>query len=147
MYTIGFLVFLVLTLIAVVLTLISGRRKARGPHLVRALSTVVLLITAVVFAFLMATERTFPAYEMGIHRYFSMSVACIVPLLVLSGILLWNKPGARRLHQVCIVAFLVAAAGAFGTGIWILSLSTVIEVGAIAVDEDRGRVDPGVRIK
>lgn len=123
-YTILFLVGLSLTSVAMALTVVSGRKGHRRTHLIRAISTVVLLAVAVVFAFLMqAYERKLPAREMGIHRIFSMTVAWVVPFVVITGILLWRNPRWRRLHQICVGVLLIGTVGALVTGIWVLSLS------------------------
>jgi hypothetical protein len=123
-YTLWFLICLGLTVLAIVATVVAGRQAERHRHLRRALTTIVLLGLTVVFAVLMARhERTFPDDVMRIHRVFSISVSCILPLVAISGIMLWTRPEWRRVHRVCVAAFLLAALGASLTGVWMLSLS------------------------
>ncbi len=123
MYTTAFLIFLGATVVAIVLTVLAGLRKRRRAHLVRAITTVVLLAITIYFAYQMDTERVFPVEEMKIHRIFSRSIACIVPLLVFTGAMLWRRPGWRPAHRLFIVLFLVDALCAAVTGIWVLYLS------------------------
>jgi hypothetical protein len=123
--TSGFLLFLSLTVVGVVMTLVSGLQKRRRPHIVRAVVTVALLAVTILFAFLMAGVRVFPAREMAIHRVFSVSVAVLVPLVAASGILLARRPTLRWPHRACVSAFLVMAVGALVTGVWVLWLSSL----------------------
>ena len=124
-YTTWFLVCLGLTVMVVLLTLRSGLKKERGQHLIRALSSVVLLAITVVFAYLMGEyEKEFPAGHMRVHRFFSLSVAGVVPLVALSGAVLWRRPNWRNVHRTFVVLFLCGAAGATVTGIWMLAVSS-----------------------
>ena len=90
-------------MVAIVFTVLAGLRKRRRAHLARAITTVVLLAITVFFAYQMKTERDFPVEEMKIHRIFSTSIACIVPLLALTGAMLWRRPGWRTAHRLFIV--------------------------------------------
>ncbi|MCA8954665.1 MAG: hypothetical protein KDC87_01245 [Planctomycetes bacterium] len=122
--TIGFLVSLLLTVVALVLTLVSGKTGHRRAHLARAIITVLLLGTTVVFALLLGEVRQFPAREMGIHKIFSRTGVFLVPPIVLTGALLWRRPTWRTAHRVCVLLFLLAVLGAASTGLWVLWLST-----------------------
>lgn len=124
-YTLTFLSLLVTTVGLMVLTMHAGIRKHRRAHLARALATVALLCATVVFAYLMSKyERLLPEREMAIHRIFSMTVAVAVPAVAITGILLWRDARWRRWHRWCVGLLVTATAAAFGTGMWVLFLST-----------------------
>jgi hypothetical protein len=123
-YTIMFLILLLFTAVMMGMTVLAGIRKQRRTHVVRAITTVVSLTAAVIFAYLMSLyERVLPPREMAIHRIFSMTVAGITPAVVITGILLWRKPRWRRAHRWCVGVLVLATVGALGTGLWVLFLS------------------------
>ena len=122
--TIGFLVSLALTVVALLVTVVSGLRKQRHAHLRRAIVTVLLMAVTIVFAFLLGDVREFPAEEMAIHKIFSRTGAYMVPPVAITGAMLWRRPGWRWPHRLCIGVFLVGVLGAAVTGVWILALST-----------------------
>ena len=123
-YTVTFLILLLCTATMMGMTVHAGLRKRRRAHLARAITTIVLLTVSVVFAYLMSLyERVLPAREMGIHRIFSMTVACTVSAVVITGILLWRNPRWRRAHQWCVGVLVLATVCALGTGLWVLFLS------------------------
>lgn len=125
-YTTWFLVCLGLTVVAVVMTLRSGLRKNRRQHLIRALSSVLFLAVTVVFAYLMGEyERKFPETHMKIHKVFSLGVAAVVPMVALTGALLWRRPGWRNAHRIFVLVFLCGVAGASVTGVWMLAVSSL----------------------
>ena len=125
-YTVTFLTLLPVTAVLMGMTVRAGLRKRRRAHVTGAVSTVLSLSATVVFAYLMSLhERVLPGREMGIHRVFSMTVACVVPAVVITGILLWREPRWRRAHQWCVGVLVLGTIGAFGTGIWVLLLSHV----------------------
>ncbi len=124
--TIGFLVALLLTVVALGATLVSGLRRRRKPHLVRAIATVVLLATTVVFALLLGEVRHFPEWEMSVHKIFSRAGAFLVVPIVVTGAMLWRRPGWRSAHRVFVGLFLIAVLGAAATGVWVLWLSTPV---------------------
>ncbi len=122
--TIGFLVFLTLTVVALAATVVSGVRRQRRAHLRRAIGTVVLMVVTIVFAFLLGDVREFPAAEMEIHKIFSRTSAYMVPPVAITGCLLLRQPGWRWPHRACVGGFLVGVLGAAVTGVWVLALST-----------------------
>ena len=123
-YTITFLILLPFTAVMMGMTVHAGMRKRRWAHVVRAITTVALLNATVVFAYLMSLyERQLPEREMGIHRIFSMTVAGVVPIVAITGILLWRNPRWRRAHRWCVGVLVLATVGAFGTGMWVLFVS------------------------
>lgn len=123
---VGFLSFLGLTVVGLVVTVIAGLKKQRRVHLFRALTTVVLLGVTIVFAFLLGGVRDFPPDEMAIHKIFSRTGAYMVIPVTFTGAMLWNRPGWRWAHRACIAVFLAGVLGAAVTGVWVLSLSTPV---------------------
>ena len=124
-YTASFLVFLVLTALAMAWTVRDGLRRNRLGHVRRALSTVALLVVTVVLAYLMGQhERHLPEDAMRVHRWFSVSVAVDVPLVALTGIGLWRNEKYRNAHRALVTLLVLATLGAFSTGLWVLFHST-----------------------
>ena len=122
--TIGFLLFLALTVVALILTVRSGLTRQRQQHLRRAITMIVLLAITIYFAFRLGGVRNFPDAEMAIHKIFSRTAAYMVIPLVATGWMLWRRPGWRTAHRLCIGVFLSAVLGAAVTGVWVLWLST-----------------------
>ncbi len=123
-YTVMFLILLLCTAAVMGMTVHAGLRKRRRAHLARAITTIVLLVGTVAFAYLMsAYERVLPEREMATHRIFSTTVTYTVPAVVITGILLWRNPRWRRAHQSCVGVLVLATVCALGTGLWALYLS------------------------
>ena len=113
-----------LTVVALVATLIAGLKKQRRAHVFRAVTTVVLLVVTIVFAFLLGKVRDFPPEEMAIHKIFSRTGAYMVIPVAFTGAMLWRGPAWRWVHRACVAIFLLAVLAASGTGIWVFSLSS-----------------------
>lgn len=126
--TVMLLLFLGLTVAAIVVTLILGLKKRRRAHLVSAITTTVLLAVTVVFALLLGRVRDFPPDQMAIHKIFSHSATYTFLAVVLTGVMLWNAPGWRWVHRTCIALFLLATLAATCTGLWVYSLSTPVTI-------------------
>ena len=124
-YTSGFLLGLLVTVLVMIRTIQSGIASDRRAHLRRALATVVSLAVTVLFAYLMsAHERLMPEREMDIHRIFSRAITWTVPFVAGTGALLWRYPGWRWPHRICVVVLLLATLGAAVTGVWALCVSS-----------------------
>ncbi len=122
--SITFFVALGLTVVAVVLTVRSGRRGDRRSHVIRALSTVALLIATIVLALMLGQVRDFPDPAMAIHKVIARTAGLLVLPVIFTGIMLWRRPGWRIVHRGCVYGMVVMLAIAIGPGIWVFSLST-----------------------
>lgn len=111
------------TLVLLGATLASGFRGRRRMHLRLAPVLLAALGITIVLAERMGEARRFPAAEMRIHLWFAKSATLLVLPVVVSGLLLLRRPGARIWHRVAVLVFLAAALTATGTGIWAYSLS------------------------
>ena len=121
---ITFFLTLGVTVVAVFMTLQTGRRGQRRAHLVRALCTVGLLGVTIVLALWLGEQRDFPEQAMAIHKIFARTAGLMVFPVVGTGIMLWHRPAWRIVHRSCVYLFLVAILVASGTGIWVFALST-----------------------
>ena len=119
-----FWIFFSLTLIGLAVTLITGLLAQRRLHLVLGPTCVVLLVVTIVMAERMTANRSFPPHEMAIHLWFAKTAAALMLPVIVTGLVLWRTARWRRLHFWCVVAFLVMAVTASGTGVWVFSLST-----------------------
>ena len=122
--SITFFLALGATLVAVFMTVQTGRRGDRKPHLVRALSTVGLLGVTILLALWLGEQRDFPTDAMDIHKIFARTAGLLVLPVVGTGIVLWHRPSWRIAHRACVYLLLVVLLVAVGTGIWVFSLST-----------------------
>ena len=122
--SITFFVALGLTVLGVLLTVQSGRRGDRRVHLIRALSTVALLVVTIMLALWLGRQREFPDDAMATHTIFARTAGLLVLPVALTGIMLWRRPSWRIAHRVCVYLLAVVLVIAIGTGIWMFSLST-----------------------
>ena len=122
--SITFFLALGVTLVAVLMTVRTGRRGDRRAHLARALSTVGLLGVTILLALWLGEQREFPKEAMAIHKIVARTAGLLVLPVVCTGIMLWQRPSWRIAHQACVYLFLVVILAAVGTGIWVFSLST-----------------------
>ena len=124
--SITFFLALAITVAAAFTTLQSGRRGDRRAHLVRALSTVVLLAVTVVMAHWLGKHREFPEELMAIHKIIARVAGLMVVPVVCTGIMLWHRPSWRIAHRTCVYVFLAGILVATGTGIWVFALSSPV---------------------
>ncbi|MEE9128292.1 MAG: hypothetical protein V3U11_14260 [Planctomycetota bacterium] len=122
--SITFFLALGATLVAVFMTVQTGRRGDRMAHLVRALSTVGLLGVTILLALWLGEQLDFPTDAMDIHKIFARTAGLLVLPVVGTGIVLWHRPAWRIAHRACVYLLLVVLLIAVGTGIWVFSLST-----------------------
>ena len=119
-----FWVFFSLTLLGLAAAMVTGLRGKRRLHLVLAPVCVVLLTVTIVEAERMTGNRSFPPHEMSIHLWFAKTAAALMLPVIVTGLVLWRTARWRRIHFWCVLAFLVMAVTASGTGVWVYSLST-----------------------
>lgn len=122
--SITFFVALALTTVGVVVTMRAGRRGDRGSHLRRALATVALLIVTIVLALMLGKARDFPDPAMAIHKAIARTTGFLVLAVIFTGIMLWRRPGWRRVHRTCVYVTAVMLVVAIVTGTWAFCLST-----------------------
>ena len=120
----AFFASLALSALGIVVTMRAGRRGDRRSHLRRALTTVVLMIVAIVLALMLGEVRNFPDHAMTIHRFMARVTGALVLAVVFTGIMLWRRPGWRVLHRGLVYLLVVLMAAAVGTGTWAFLLST-----------------------
>lgn len=122
--TLGFWIGFALTLVALVVSLVSGFRRKRRLHLVTGPLTLVLLAVTVVLTEQLMRNYTFPEESLRFHLHFAKAGGlCAVPVL-LTGLWLWRNPRARLWHRLAVVVFVVAALLATGTGLWLFQQGT-----------------------
>jgi hypothetical protein len=119
-----FWVFFSLTLLGLAAAMVTGLRGPRRVHLVLGPACVVLLTLTIVEAERMTGNRSFPRDEMAIHLWFAKTAAALMLPVIVTGVVLWRTARWRRAHFWCVIAFLVMAVTASGTGIWVYSMST-----------------------
>lgn len=111
------------TLVLLIATIASGLRRRRVAHLVFALLAVGLLTLTIVLAERVGAARTFPPGPMRIHLWFAQSAACMVLPVVVTGVVLWRRPGFRWAHRVAVLVFLLLTVSASATGTWVFGMS------------------------
>ncbi len=105
-------------------TVCTGFLRRRKLHLALALATVAFLTVTVLLTEALLRAVDFPKREMGIHLVFAKTAALLVLPVAGTGILTWKRAKWRRVHLGCVVAFLLVAVAAAGTGLWAYSLAT-----------------------
>lgn len=122
--TIAFWSMLSLTLVLLGTALVTGRRRLRRAHLWVGPLTMLSLLVTVLLAEQLVRRYEFPERPMAIHLVFAKTAGFLALPVIVSGVWLVFRPGLRRLHQVAVGLFVLAAVIATGTGLWIFSLAT-----------------------
>jgi hypothetical protein len=124
MIVLGFWVSFALTVVALALALVTGRRGRRRAHLVVGPLALVLLAIAILFAEKLASVRSFPPGALAVHLVFAKTGALLALPVIVTGLLLLRNPRWRRAHWCCVLLFLAGVLTATGTGAWVFARST-----------------------
>ncbi|MGE3173140.1 MAG: hypothetical protein AB7O97_10990 [Planctomycetota bacterium] len=106
------------TLALLATALVSGLRGGRRLHLVAGPLTLVSLAVTVVLTEQLMRGYRFPEQALRVHLWFAKAGGALALPVLLTGIWLWRRPAARRWHLAAVLAFVVGALLATGTGVW-----------------------------
>ncbi len=79
------------------------------------------LVVAILLTEKLARLYAFDPEVQRIHLIFAKAGGLLAIPVVLTGLLLWRKPGARRVHRLAVWIFVVATLLATATGVWMFS--------------------------
>ena len=116
-----FWVALVATVALLLLALVSGLRRHRRAHLVAGPAAMVSLAIAILLTEQLARLYEFPEPIRSIHLVCAKIGGLLAIPVILTGVWLWRRPGARRAHRVAVFAFVAATLVATVTGLWMCS--------------------------
>jgi len=122
--TVPFWIALVVTVVLIVVTLLTGFLRKRKAHLWLGPLTVISLTIAIVLTERLMGNYTFPEDELAIHLVFAKAGGLMAIPVVISGIWLWRTERARIWHRCLVFLWLAAVLTATGTGLWMFALST-----------------------
>lgn len=121
--TVGFLVFLTLTVLLLVAVILTGFKAKRKVHLRLVAITIVSLATAIYYA-----ERLGTLYDLEasgriypIHLWIAKAATVSYVLPLVTGFLTLKNPGMRRRHRWCaflVVTLTLAAAVTGAAMVW-----------------------------
>jgi len=109
---------LVVTVVLMVATLVTGWRRRRRAHLWLGPLTMVALAATIVLTEQLMARYDFPADVRAIHLPCAKAGGLLALPVVLTGVWLWQRPAARRWHQIAVYVWLVSVLIATGTGLW-----------------------------
>lgn len=123
--TVPFWIALVVTVLMIVMSLITGFRRKRKVHLWLGPLTLVAMAIAIVLTEQLMSNYTFPDDELAIHLVFAKAGGLLAIPVALTGLWLWRTEKARLWHRVSVFVWLAAVLTATGTGLWMFALGTL----------------------
>ncbi|MEY4830273.1 MAG: hypothetical protein RLZZ562_2069 [Planctomycetota bacterium] len=116
-----FWIALVAAVALMALALASGLQRKRRAHLIAGPASMASLVVAILLTEKLARLYAFDPEVQRIHLIFAKAGGLLAIPVVLTGLLLWRKPGARRVHRLAVWIFVVATLLATATGVWMFS--------------------------
>ncbi len=113
-----FLANLGLTVVLLVLSLVSGFRRARQAHYTFVLLTTIALVVAIVQAELFGRDYRFEALRLQVHLGFAFAALASLPGVTWSGIGLARGTVRRAIHRRWVYAFVGLTVGSVLTAGW-----------------------------
>ncbi len=118
---IWFWVALSATVVLIALALVSGWQRKRRAHLVAGPASMASLTIAILLTEQLARLYTFVPEVQRIHLICAKVGGLLALPVVITGIWLWRRPAARRMHVFAVWAFVIATLVATATGIWMFA--------------------------
>jgi len=118
-----FILNLVVLVVVLSATIISGRRGRRALHYRLVASTFVLLVLAIVQAELYGRGWDFNPRSLGIHLSLAEISLVHVPVVVWSGIVR-ARGGSIRFHRYTVASFVSFVLASVVTAVWIFTDAT-----------------------
>jgi hypothetical protein len=123
--TLPFWLAMVVTVVLMVATLITGWRRRRRAHLVLGPATIVALAVTIVLTEQLVSRYDFPADTLAVHLPCAKAGGLLALPVIATGVWLWRSPRARRWHVAAVWVWLAAVVVATSTGLWMFAHGTV----------------------
>ncbi len=120
--TVGFLVFLAVTLILLALVVMTGKASKRAKHLTLVVATVISLGITIYYAERLGKEYDFSGAETiyGVHLFFAKAAVLAYLLPVFTGIKVIRGSLSRHTHGRVAYAVIGLTVITAVTGVWMI---------------------------
>ena len=120
-----FILNLVVLVVVLSATIVSGLRGRRTLHYRLVASTMVLLVLAIMQAELYGRGWDFNPLRLDIHLSLAFTAVAHVPVVVWSGIVR-VRGGSIRFHRYTVASFVSFVLASVGTAIWMFTDATKV---------------------